>query len=109
MKKQIAMFFAAAATLALTSCGGGWTEENKTEEMSRCMNIQSILFEEEAENICKCSLEKLIIAYPDAQFDGENRKEIYQECSASQTKEAEDAAETLLNSGNIESSADTTK
>jgi hypothetical protein len=109
MKKQIAMFFAAAATLALTSCGGGWTEENKTEEMSRCMNIQSILFEEDAETICKCSLEKLMMAFPDAQIDGANRNKIYQECSVNQTKQAEEAAEKLLNSGKNETPKDSLK
>jgi gamma-glutamyl:cysteine ligase YbdK (ATP-grasp superfamily) len=93
MKQKIALFFGAAAMVALTSCGGGWTEENKTEMKSTCTSLQEIVYPDDAKAICDCYVDKLVAQYPKADMTPEQSGAILDECSADAKKKAEAEAE----------------
>lgn len=90
MKKQFAMFAMAVAAISFTSCGGGWTEENKTEMKSTCTSLQEIIYPNDAKAICDCYVDKLAAQYPNADFSQEQAGVILDECSADAKKKADE-------------------
>ncbi|MFM1999353.1 MAG: hypothetical protein RL204_1300 [Bacteroidota bacterium] len=93
MKKQLAMLFVVAIAVALTSCGGGWTDENKKETKELCTSLQSIIYPDDAASICDCYVNKLVAGYPKADFTPEQSSALLEECSADAKKKAEEAAD----------------
>lgn len=93
MKKQIAIFFGAASILALTSCGGGWTEETKTDYKSTCVTLQELLYPDDAKAICDCYVDKLVAQYPKADMTPDQAVTILDECSADAKKKMEEENE----------------
>jgi len=93
MKKSIALFFAACGIVALSSCGGGWTEENKTSMKETCTSLQEIIYPDDAKAICDCYVDKLVAQYPKADMTPEQTTAVLEECSADAKKKAEEEAE----------------
>lgn len=90
------MFFAAAATLALTSCGGGWSEENKTSMKETCTSLQEIIYPDDAKAICDCYVDKLVAQYPNADMTPDQSMAVLDECSADAKAKAEAESEAKM-------------
>jgi hypothetical protein len=51
--------------IALSSCAGGWTEDDKKQQRNGCMEqARGQISEEMANKYCDCFLEELVTTYP---------------------------------------------
>ncbi|MDZ4752720.1 MAG: hypothetical protein SGI87_13970 [Flavobacteriales bacterium] len=98
MKKTILLSLAVMiVSVSLISCGGGWTEENKTDMKSTCGTLMKMSFtDEDAATICDCYIEGLVKKYPKADFTPEQNSAEIDACSADATKKKEEEAQLKL-------------
>lgn len=84
MKKQFAVtFIALFGALALSSCGGGWTEEKKTDMKNTCSGLMKINFDDaDAVAICDCYINGLVQKFPKAGFTPDQNQAEMDACSA---------------------------
>jgi len=107
MKKSIVIAFAAlVGIVSLSSCGGGWTEDNKTSMKETCSSLMKLSYEEtDAVAICDCYINNLVEKYPKADFNPDQNMAEMDACSANyqSTYEkqlaAEEAAQTETSEG----------
>jgi hypothetical protein len=83
MKKSIVFAFVAFAGAAiLSSCGGGWTDENKASMKETCSGLMKISYDEtDATAICDCYINNLVQKYPKADFNPEQNQAEMDSCS----------------------------
>ncbi|MFY7861546.1 MAG: hypothetical protein ACOVP5_04905 [Chitinophagales bacterium] len=73
---------AVCGVFALSSCGGGWTEENKTQMKDTCSSLMKIRYDEaDATAICSCYIDGLVKKYPNADFTPEQNTAEMDACS----------------------------
>ena len=84
MKKQIVVsLMALVGIFALSSCGGGWTEENKVSMKNTCSTLMKISYDEaDATAICTCYIDNLVKKYPKADFTPEQNTAEMDSCSS---------------------------
>lgn len=102
MKKSIVIAFAAlVGIVSLSSCGGGWTEDNKTSMKETCSSLMKLSYDEaDAVAICDCYISNLVEKYPKADFNPDQNMAEMDACSSEyktayeKQTEAEAAAQT---------------
>jgi len=84
MKKSIVFaLIALVGVVSLSSCGGGWTEENKTSMKETCSSLMKISYDEaDATAICDCYITGLVEKYPKADFNPDQNMAEMDACSA---------------------------
>ncbi|MBX7051785.1 MAG: hypothetical protein K1X54_07105 [Flavobacteriales bacterium] len=99
-------FFAVAALCvasAITSCGGGWTEESKKSINESCVTMMERVYPDDAKTICDCYVNKLAEKYPKNDMTTDQKTAVMDECSADAKKRADDIIEKemdkVLNAG----------
>lgn len=95
MKKSIVIAFAAlVGIVSLSSCGGGWTEENKASMKDTCSSLMTLSYDEaDATAICDCYITKLVEKYPKADFTPEQNQAEMDSCSVGYKTASEKQAE----------------
>jgi len=95
MKKSIVIAFVAlVGIVSLSSCGGGWTEENKASMKETCSSLMTLSYDEaDATAICDCYINNLVEKYPKADFNPEQNQAEMDACSANYKTASEKQAE----------------
>jgi hypothetical protein len=95
MKKSIVIAFAAlVGIVSLSSCGGGWTEENKASMKETCAGLMKLSYDEaDATAICDCYITSLVEKFPKADFNPEQNQAEMDGCAANYKTTAEKEAE----------------
>jgi hypothetical protein len=95
-KNSILSVVAGAAMVSLSSCGGGWNDENIKSTKETCTSLMEIAYPEDAKGICDCYVDKLVQKYPKGDFSSEQADALMTECSADAKKKAEEEADRKL-------------
>ncbi len=97
MKKFFFAIVAIALTVSFTSCGGGWTPENKKSMNETCSSMMEMAYPEDAKTICDCYVNKLVEKFPKANQTPDESSKLMDECSADAKKKAEEAFDRKMN------------